>query len=193
MRVLEFCEEKSFSHHTKNNVLALSSCHVKICSSGSPNASDISMLSSGLKNVLTTSHPAVRELIQTPVVNKPSNQLRIQFLFPFPGNCGFPLSFKDLQHFHSSQQPAATFWGPKTSRSGTQGSKKNPRGTHGTWRSLATGKLVPSQGLKASWKCPRVDTLEEHSLPWKNPGKLRVGSPASGGGLQDSLQTFNTP
>ena len=81
MRVLEFCEEKSFSYHTKNNGLAVSSCHVKICSSGSPNASDISMLSSGLKNVLTTSHPAVRELIQTPVVNKPSNQLRIQFLF----------------------------------------------------------------------------------------------------------------
>ena len=72
MRVLEFCEEKSFSHHTKNNALALSSCHVKICSSGSPNASDISMLSSGLKNVLTTSHPAVKELIQTPMVNKPS-------------------------------------------------------------------------------------------------------------------------
>ena len=129
------------------------------------------MLSSGLLNVLTTSHPAVKKIDPNSsgqqAHSKQSKDPSVFFSISRQLLWRNPLSFKDLQHFHSSQPPATS-----TSRT-ISGYENLPSGTHGTWRSLATGKLVPSQGLKGKskvrgrhpWKPTRSNEIE--NAHWK--------------------------
>lgn len=107
MRVLEFCEGRVSPITQKNTCSLVMSRYAAVVAQTHQISACFHQASKMLWLHRTQQW---KKLIQTPVVNKPTaSKVRIQVsLFPFPGNyCGFPpLSFKDLQHFHSSQPPA---------------------------------------------------------------------------------------